>query len=121
MSDGPRRIWVGGSTCSGKSTFAETVARGTNWVPFSCDDEYGDHALALPGSTISRVDAMPTCQRLAQPVDTQAHDVRTIAEERWPLTLAALEASPRPRVVEGESLLPHLLKAAGVARTGRCF
>lgn len=64
---------------------------------------------------------MPTCQRLAQPVDTQAHDVWTIAEERWPLTLAALEASPRPRVVEGESLLPHLLKAAGVATDRALF
>jgi len=108
------RIWIGGSTCAGKSTFAQTVALGTGWAPFNCDDAFSDQAWTLPRSTLARVDAMSPCERLAQDVATQARDVWTIAEERWPLTLAALGASLTPRAAEGESLLPHLLAAHGV-------
>lgn len=80
----------------------------------SLDDSFSEHVSALPGSTLAHVSGMPVCERLAQSLEMQTRDVWAIADERWPLTLAALDASQRHRVVEGESLLPHLLHAAGL-------
>ena len=82
---------------------------------------FWDNADALPGSVTARAAQMPACDRLAQPVSNQVADVRTIAEERWPLTLAALAASPWPRVVEGESILPGALAEMGVPATHAVF
>lgn len=113
------RLWIGGGTCSGKSTLAREVAAVTGRKFVSIDDAFDAHAAELPGSALGRVAAMPVCERLAQDVDLQAADVWSIAEERWPLVLR--EIGPASAIVEGEAILPSRLAAAGVPREGAMF
>jgi hypothetical protein len=126
-ADWVRRIrWLGGSPCSGKSTALNTFSlRGL--ATYACDDRFDEHADAGVSDgrpTFAKVTAMPTCARLAQPVDVQVSDVFALAAEQWPYIVSDLEAvdlepqpSKRPLVAEGSALLPRHLRELGVNPT----
>lgn len=115
------RFWIGGSTCSGKSTLARELAEAAGWAVHGIDDRWDDHLSALPGSVTERVGAMVTSERLARPAQAQADDVWVIAEERWPLVLDEVSAVAEGLVVEGEAILPARLAELGVPTTDAIF
>jgi hypothetical protein len=108
-------LWIGGSTCSGKSTLAREHAVRTGYPIYSADDTFDEHARRLPGSRLAAIAAMAVGERLTRPPEAQAADVWAIAEERWPLILADLDSLPGRAIVEGECLLPANLASLGVA------
>lgn len=114
MQQSHRHLWIGGGTCSGKSTLARAITAATGRALMSLDDSFNQHASALPGSTLARVSAMSVCERLAQTLETQTNDVWAIADERWPLVRASLAVDAMGAVIEGEAVLPSSLAALGV-------
>jgi len=109
------RLWIGGGTCSGKSSLAREIASATGRAPMTIDDSFNEHVALLPGSTLARVAAMPVSERLAQSLEAQVDDVWAIAEERWSLVTATLADDGESTVVEGEAVLPSGLVGLDVS------
>lgn len=109
---------MGGSPCSGKSTVLDTLAN-RGLTTYACDDRFDEHAVAAVSDgrpTFAKVTTLPTCERLAQPVDVQVRDVFALAGEQWPYIVMDLERQPTTEllVAEGSALLPRGLRELGV-------
>jgi hypothetical protein len=75
--------WLGGSPCSGKSTVLALLAK-LGVATYSCDDQFDEHAVVavMDGRPIfAKVQSLPICTRLAQPVEVQVRDVLALRGE----------------------------------------
>ena len=105
-----RRIWVGGSPCSGKSTLAERLASELELAAYHVDDYFYDHAKrASLNSTLKRITGWSTEQIFLRDVDEMLADFITLGYEEFPFVLDDLRQAPCKRggIIEGCALLPE--------------
>jgi 2-phosphoglycerate kinase len=108
----PEAVWIGGSTCSGKSSVAERVAHQRGYGVYHCDVH--EHELIRDVG-----DAHPTIQArvsrslddtwVGLSVDELVDESLQFFRELFPLLLEDVRRSEVPLVVEGHQLLPELL------------
>ncbi|HEX2164933.1 MAG TPA: hypothetical protein VHM02_13395, partial [Thermoanaerobaculia bacterium] len=109
-------LWLGGSSCAGKSAVAEILARRHGVPVYSCDDAFDEHRRRARGAGdaafLDLAEAPP--ERLfAPPAAARAAELAAFHRAAFPYLAADLAArSDRPLLVEGCGLLPDLVAAA---------
>ena len=110
----PHILWLGGSTCAGKTTVARRLATLHGLRLYHCDDAFEDHRLR------ARPDRHPGFHRImdltgpelwSRPARQQVEDLLAFYRDGFELTLEDLRALPPgpPVLVEGTGLLPDVL------------
>jgi adenylate kinase family enzyme len=106
-------IWIGGSTCAGKSTIAERMASQCGLAVYHVDEHEQEHAErakaeGLPG--YERWLGMSLTERWAEsPVDELVADTLAMSEERLPMILDDAARAGEPVIVEGFQAYPWLV------------
>jgi hypothetical protein len=107
-------LWLGGSTCAGKTTVARRLAESHGLRLYCCDDAFEDHRLR------ARPDRHPGFHRImdltgpelwSRPAGQQVEDLLAFYRDGFELILEDLRALPPgpPVLVEGTGLLPDVL------------
>jgi hypothetical protein len=108
-----RRLWVGGSPCSGKSTIVDAMCRDYGLQAYHCDEHWERHvSLATPAREpcMSRLRTMTWDEIWSRDVPVQVEDELGIYREEFPLILTDLDDMPVfAAIVEGAALLPELV------------
>jgi adenylate kinase family enzyme len=105
-------LWIGGSTCAGKSTIADRIASRRGLSVYHVDEHEQEHAerataAGLPG--YERWLAMTLTERWAlSSVDELVADTLAMSEERLPMILDDV-AGRNPVIVEGFQVYPWLV------------
>ena len=104
-------LWIGGSTCSGKSTIADRIGERRGLSVYHLDEreqEHAERATAAGFAVYERWLSMTLTERWAlSPVDELVSDTLALSEERLPLILE--DVGDEPVVVEGFQLYPWLV------------
>jgi adenylate kinase family enzyme len=104
-------LWVGGSTCSGKTTVANLIAGRRELDVYHIDEQEARHALsavAVGKPTYRRWMSMTLTERWAlSSVDELVDDTIALSEERLPLILD--DIGDDPTLVEGFQIYPWLV------------
>lgn len=104
-------LWIGGSTCSGKSTIADRIAESRGLAVYHVDEHERAHVerATVAGLPVyERWLAMTLTERWAlSPVDELVADTLALSEERLPLILE--DIGNEPTVVEGFQVYPWLV------------
>jgi hypothetical protein len=107
-------LWLGGSTCAGKTAVARRLAAAHGLRLYHCDDAFEDHRRR------ARPDRHPGFHRIMDltgpelwslPADRQVEDLLAFYQDGFELILEDLRALPPgpPVLVEGTGLLPDAL------------
>jgi 2-phosphoglycerate kinase len=114
-------FFIGGSTCSGKSTLARSLVRQRGWRHFCVDDHLGEYAArgAESGGAICAKHAgMSLPEFWMRDPEEQCEELVGFYHEVFPFALSDLvleaTASDMPIVAEGIAFLPELLSESGV-------
>lgn len=126
-------LWLGGTTCSGKTTTAELLARHSNWRLYSTDDTFAEHLHRAAQSAQPSMYDFGHTRGWVEWVKNQAVDVQVdiwvrFYRERFSLILEDVDALGRdPILMEGvelysDCILPYadIGRAAWIVPT-RCF
>jgi hypothetical protein len=104
-------LWIGGSTCSGKSTIADRIAESRGLAVYHVDEHEQAHAERATKEGLpvySRWVSMTLTERWAHSsVDELVADTLALSEERLPLILE--DVGDEPTVVEGFQVYPWLV------------
>jgi adenylate kinase family enzyme len=104
-------LWIGGSTCSGKSTIADRVAERRGVPVYHVDEHEQDHAERATAAGLpvyERWVGMTLTERWAlSSVKELVADTLALSEERMPLILE--DIGKGPVVVEGFQIYPWLV------------
>ena len=106
--------WIGGSSCSGKSTIAEIIAKKHDLTYFKCDDFMYKH---IEKSDKDKHPIMNKHRKMSwneiwmRPVDVQVIEEFDFFREESEMLLneISLSIKNRPAIVEGAALLPELI------------
>ena len=107
----PPLLWVGGSSCSGKSTIVDTLCARYGLASYLCDDHWDRH-VHMASHTLQplmyRQREMSWDQIWMRDVTVQVEDELAIYREEFPMILADLARMPKvkPVIAEGTALLP---------------
>ncbi|MFW5873652.1 MAG: hypothetical protein ACOCVD_03140 [Bacillota bacterium] len=106
--------FIGGSTCSGKSTIAEALVTKHNFNYYKIDDyemEHIEQATSENEPTMFNYLQMNWDQRLMRPPQTQAEELFDFYRERFNMIISDLEKFPEDitLILEGAALLPEEL------------
>jgi hypothetical protein len=108
-----RVLWMGGSTCAGKSTIADQIADRHGLSVYHVDHHEGPHAerasaLSLP--VYERWLAMTLTERwVLSSVDELVADTLAMSEERMPMILEDIADIEGRVLVEGFQIYPWLI------------
>ncbi|MCA9838379.1 MAG: hypothetical protein KC422_15795 [Trueperaceae bacterium] len=113
-----RRIWLGGSPCSGKSGLADRLARELGLAVYHADDYFYHHAsLASSGSTLARLASLSPEAIFLRDHETMLADFIAAGQDEFPFILADLaKKSDNTVIIEGCALLPHWVAQAKTAQ-----
>jgi 2-phosphoglycerate kinase len=105
-------IWIGGSTCAGKSSVAELIAASRGWDVYRCDVK--EHELVADvtdeQAAIRRwLDRSLDDTWVELGVDELVAETVEFFRELVPMLVADVRAQARPLVAEGHQLLPQFL------------
>jgi hypothetical protein len=104
-------LWIGGSTCSGKSTIADRIAEERGLTVYHVDEHEQDHAERARAAGLPVYESwlgMTLTERWAfSSLDQLVADTLTLSEERMPLILE--DIGEGPVVVEGFQIYPWLV------------
>jgi adenylate kinase family enzyme len=104
-------LWIGGSTCSGKSAIAERIAERRGIPVYHVDEHeqgHAERATAAGFPVYERWLSMTLTERWAfSPVDELVADTLALSEERLPLILE--DIGDEAVVVEGFQIYPWLV------------
>jgi adenylate kinase family enzyme len=104
-------FWIGGSTCSGKSTIADRIAARRGVSVYHVDEHEQDHADRATAAGLpvyERWVAMTLSERWAlSSVEELVADTLALSEERMPLILE--DIGEGPVIVEGFQVYPWLV------------
>lgn len=121
MTQDPRRdlsrvLWLGGSTCAGKTSVARRLAEAHGLRVYHCDDAFEDHRRRArperhPG--FCRIMDLSGPELWSRPAEEQAEDLQAFYSDQLDLIVEDLRNLPGdgPLLVEGTGLLPHLVAA----------
>jgi hypothetical protein len=103
--------WIGGSSCSGKSSMVERLSARYAFRPYRADDAFPAHAAQAQAGAephLYRVARMNWDEIWGRPVEVLLQDEIAVYREEWPMIVADLLALPdeRPVIAEGAALLP---------------
>ena len=114
-------FFIGGSTCSGKSTLARSLARQRGWRHFCVDDHLGEYAARgeeSGGAICAKHAGMSLSEFWMRDPKEQCEELVEFYHEVFPFVLGDLVleamASDVPVVAEGIAFLPELLSESGV-------
>lgn len=114
-------FFIGGSTCSGKSTLARSLARQRGWRHFCVDDHLGEYAARgeeSGGAICAKHAGMSLSEFWMRDPKEQCEELVEFYHEVFPFVLGDLVleamASDVPVVAEGIAFLPELLNESGV-------
>lgn len=107
-------LWLGGSTCAGKTTVARRLAALHGLRLYCCDDAFEDHrARARPDRHpgFHRIMDLTGPELWSRPAERQVEDLLAFYRDGFELILEDLRALPPgpPVLVEGTGLLPDAL------------
>jgi len=106
-------IWIGGSTCAGKSTVAERIADRHGLAVYHVDHNEGSHAERATAQGLpvyERWLRMSLTERWAEsPVDELIADTLAMSEERLPMILDDVTGNGERVIVEGFQVYPWLV------------
>lgn len=112
-------LWLGGSTCAGKTSVAKRLAAAHGLRVYHCDDAFEDHRRRAdpdrhPG--FCRIMDLTGPELWRRSAEEQAADLLAFYGDELEMILDDLRALPadRPLLVEGTGLLPDRLAALGV-------
>ena len=104
-------LWIGGSTCSGKSTIADRLAESRGLAIYHVDEHEQSHAERATAKQLpvyERWVGMSLSERWAMSsVDELVADTLAISQERLPMIIEDLD--DEPTVVEGFQVYPWLV------------
>jgi hypothetical protein len=113
----PRRdlahvLWLGGTTCAGKTSVARLLAETHGLHLYSCDACFEDHRRRArpdrhPG--FCRIMDLSGPELCALPVDSQADALTAFYRDQWEMILEDLLGLDGPVLAEGSGLLPELV------------
>ncbi len=108
-----RVLWIGGSTCAGKSTVADRIAGRCGLSVYHVDhheESHAERATALGLPVYGRWLGMTLTERWARSsVDELVADTLAMSEERLPMILDDVAGSGEHVVVEGFQAYPWLV------------
>ncbi len=105
-----RRIWIGGSPCSGKSTIAERLAANLGLPVYHADDYFDQHAeRAQFNSVFKRISNWSPQQIFMRDTGEMLADFIALGHEEFPMILDDLKNYKNGVIIEGCALLPELL------------
>lgn len=119
MTQDPRRdlshvLWLGGSTCAGKTSVARLLAAAHGLRVYHCDDAFEDHRRRArpdrhPG--FCRIMDLSGPELWNRPPEEQAEDLQAFYADQLDLIVEDLRSLPGngPLLIEGTGLLPHLV------------
>lgn len=106
-------LWIGGSTCAGKSTVADRIADRHGLAVYHVDQHEGPHAERATAQGLpvyERWLGMTLTERWAEsPVDELIADTLAMSEERLPMILDDVASNGERVVVEGFQVYPWLV------------
>lgn len=108
---------LGGSPCAGKSSAAEILKKRFGFHYVRLDDRLGAHlAAASPTSqpTLARIAAASCDELWLIPPRSQTRRTICAYEEEFSFHLREIDGLPRPLLLEGAALLPHLIAAQSI-------
>lgn len=107
-------LWIGGSTCSGKSTVADRIAGRRGLSVYHVDqheESHAERASALGLPVYERWLAMTLTERWAlSSVDELVADTLTMSEERLPMIIEDVANADGRVIVEGFQIYPWLVE-----------
>ena len=103
--------WLGGSSCSGKTTLARLLAERHGLQTYHCDDYFQEHAARVDPVRhpyFAHIKDLQPEQLLMRPVDVQVEELYRFYDEEFEMVVEDLLAMPdsTPVVVEGAGLRP---------------
>jgi hypothetical protein len=108
----PHVLWLGGSTCAGKTSVARLLADEHGLRLYSCDDFFEDHRRRAsperhPG--FCRIMDLSGPELCALPVDAQAEALTAFYRDQMEMIIEDLLELDGPVLAEGSGLLPELV------------
>lgn len=110
-------FFLGGSPCAGKSSTAEILKKRFDFHYVRLDDRLGAHLTAASHTsqpTLARIAAASCDELWLIPPRSQTRRMICAYEEEFPLHLGEIDGLPRPFLLEGAALLPHLIAAQSI-------
>lgn len=108
-----RRIWIGGSPCSGKSSVAESLGSALDLPVYHADEFFDQHAKrASSDSVFACITTWSPEQIFLRDIGEMLADFVKLAYEEFPMILADLSKEDYQEgvIVEGCAILPELVK-----------
>ena len=106
-------LWIGGSTCSGKSELARRIARRPGYALYRVDEREPktlDHVDGRHYPSFARWAEMSLDERwVRSSVDELVADTLALCGDLFEMVVTDLAADPTPTIVEGFQLLPELV------------
>jgi hypothetical protein len=108
----PPVLWLGGSTCAGKTSVARLLADEHGLHLYSCDDFFDEHRRRArpdrhPG--FCRIMDLSGPELCALPVDRQVDALAAFYRDQMEMILEDLHGLDGPVLAEGSGLLPELV------------
>lgn len=117
-------LWLGGSTCAGKTSIAQRLATAHGLRVYHCDDAFEEHRRRAdpkrhPG--FCRIMDLTGPELWSRTAEEQAADLLAFYADELEMILEDIRSLPaEPLLVEGTGLLPDRLAGLG-ARPGRAL
>ena len=106
-------LWIGGSTCAGKTTMTKLLGTRYGVRTYHVDKALREHMGQIDPVTYPALhewSTMPWTERCVRPWKVQLADSIAAYEEQFRMVVEdLLSAAPTPVLVEGAALLPHLV------------
>ncbi|HXO21940.1 MAG TPA: hypothetical protein VOA87_18655 [Thermoanaerobaculia bacterium] len=104
-------LWLGGSSCAGKTAVARLLAAEHGLPLYACDEAFAEHRRRADPDrqpSFCRVGDLPAHELWGRSVEDQVSDLLVFYREEFPLIVEDLLALPAdgPLLVEGTGLLP---------------
>lgn len=105
-----KRIWIGGSPCSGKSTIAERLGASLDLPVYHADNYFDQHAQRADISSVfKRINSWSPQQIFIRDTGEMLADFIALGHEEFPMILDDLKSYKNGVVIEGCALLPELI------------
>jgi len=109
-------LWLGGSSCSGKTAIARTLADRYGLRSYHCDEHFYAHVDRIDPArhpAFNRIKDLPAEELLMRPANVQARDFYDFYDEEFDMVVQDLLEMPTsgPVLVEGAGLRPRRVMA----------